>query len=204
MNIESAKEWVVCCKDLLKKLSFLKDDRKLVAGAFLHLSLEHNMSITSLLESGFHGSAFALLRPQKEAFIKGIWFQRCASPQQISNFKTNGKHLSLGKMFEAVEKTPGYTHGLLSEHMNNLKDVMHDYTHGGLQQAASRDRGSMISSIYSEQQQEWLIRQTVTLSHLAILEICHVANAVKESHDIAKIFEYITITRQSKETKTVG
>ena len=64
-----------------------------VSLSLLHLSLEHCRGITSLIRYEVFGSALALLRPQVEAYIRDVWFDRCAQ-EEDANIK--GVRLFLG------------------------------------------------------------------------------------------------------------
>ncbi|ELB2784587.1 MULTISPECIES: DUF6988 family protein [Vibrio harveyi group] len=188
MEISELKNWIDCSQFVIESLRFDSSDRKVVSASFLHLSFEHHVSIYHLLKIGNHGSAFALLRPQKEAFIKGIWLLRCANDEQVVKFMKEDKLPAMKKLFRDVEQTKGYKHGYLSKHLNSINDLLHDYTHGGSIQTSSRYQGEKISSIYSQGQQEWLMVQSKLLSFLSALELCHVSDSPIESKLITHVY----------------
>ncbi|MEZ8518253.1 hypothetical protein AB6D50_22385 [Vibrio cyclitrophicus] len=191
MDTVVAKHWITDYKKILHGVHFRHVDRNIISSTLLHLSLEHYESIIRLLESGLHGSAFALLRPQRDAFLRGIWYLRCATDDHLIKFRAGKEPPAIKKMLKQVETTPGYTHGELSTLMAANQNVMHDYTHGGSHQSFTRDKNGRIASGASLVQQDWLIRQALLLSFLAALELTHVANEREKSNELARIFEKI-------------
>ncbi|CAM2818197.1 MULTISPECIES: DUF6988 family protein [Vibrio] len=188
MILESAENWVKSYESLLHGMELNPEHKKVVPLALLHLALEHNAAIVKLVRLGFHGSAFALLRPQRDAFLRGIWLFRCASESQLSKFMAGREPPGTKVLFEQLEQTQGYRHAHLSELMAEIKTHLHDFTHGGLYQSASRDKGSRIAGGHSELQIEWLLRQTLVLSFLTALEVCHIFNDAPRSHELTSIF----------------
>lgn len=74
-------------------------DREAMAGALFDQVHEHYKAIRLLVENSFVGSAFSLLRPTFETFVRGVWLLHCASDKEVENFakdKTSDK--SLGAM----------------------------------------------------------------------------------------------------------
>ncbi|CAK1691274.1 conserved hypothetical protein [Vibrio crassostreae] len=191
MDTVVAKYWITDYKKILHGVQFRYVDRNIISSTLLQLSLEHYESIIRLLESGLHGSAFALLRPQRDAFLRGIWYFRCATDDDLIKFKTGKEPPAINKMLKQVETTPGYRHGELSTLMADNKNVMHDYTHGGAHQSFTRDKNSRIASGVSLEQQDWLIRQALLLSFLTALELTHVTDDIEKSNELARIFEKI-------------
>ena len=51
-------------------------DRARISLALLHLSLDHYRGIISLIEHEILGASLALFRPQVEAYVRGVWFDR--------------------------------------------------------------------------------------------------------------------------------
>ena len=79
-----------------------------VAVALLHLCIEHQTGIHTLVENGINGSAFALLRQQFASYVGGVWFNRCATEQQVSSFLEGRAPPTLGSILRALEVLPGF------------------------------------------------------------------------------------------------
>lgn len=56
---------------------------KHVPAAVLGLAIEHQMAIQDLVARQHLGSAFALVRPQFEALVRGIWLDLCATEDEL-------------------------------------------------------------------------------------------------------------------------
>lgn len=188
MKIELAENWVKSYESLLNGLELEPEHKKVVPLALLQLALEHNAAIIKLISLGYHGSALALLRPQRDAFLRGIWMYRCASEEQLLKFMKGKEPPGIKVQLAQVEQTEGYRHGHLSQRMSEIKEFLHDFTHGGLYQSASRDKGHRIAGGHSEEQIQWLIKQSLMLSFLTTLEVCHIFNDAPRSHELTSIF----------------
>ncbi|NQY07876.1 MAG: hypothetical protein HRT68_17190 [Flavobacteriaceae bacterium] len=191
MELQLAENWVKDYESLLNGLELNHEHKKVVPLTLLQLALEHNAAIVKLIKLEFHGSALALLRPQRDAFLRGIWLYRCATEEQLSKFMTGKEPPGIKGLLEKIEQTDGYRHGKLSSLMADIKEFLHDFTHGGLYQSASRDKGDRIAGGHSEQQLEWLLRHSMTLSFLTSLEVCHVFNDALRAHELTSIFNKI-------------
>lgn len=75
--------WLNKSNELVDSIEFKSTERNRVVAALFHLSLEHHGSIHLLVQHKHNGSAFALLRPQFEAYVRGLWFMKCATQEQL-------------------------------------------------------------------------------------------------------------------------
>ncbi|MCE7622110.1 DUF6988 family protein [Vibrio fluvialis] len=188
MTLELAESWVRSYEKLLSGLQFHPEHKKIVPLTLLQLALEHNAAIVRLIGLGFHGSAFALLRPQRDAFLRGIWLFRCASEHQLNNFMAGKEPPGIKTQLEQLEQTDGYRHGHLSQRMIEIKDFLHDLTHGGLYQSASREKNDRIAGGHSDDQILWLLKQSLMLSYLTTLEVCHIFNNGTKAQELTLLF----------------
>src|ERR1039458_10217040 len=60
--------------------------RARMAFGCLDLAVEHQSGIAVLADQPLWGPAFALLRIQLEAFVRGVWLARCATDDQLAWF----------------------------------------------------------------------------------------------------------------------
>ena len=191
MEIAVAENWINKYQGLLNGLEFEHTEKKIVSLSLLHLSLEHNQGIINLIKSNLHGSASALLRPQRDAFLRGIWMFRCASAEQVKKLMSGKEPPGIKDQLRDVEQTDGYRHGQFSSKMGEIKNFLHDSTHGGLYQSASRDKGNRIAGGYKEKEMDWLMRLTLMLSFLTCLEVCHIFNDTTRAHELTDVFNNI-------------
>jgi hypothetical protein len=189
---EQSVSWMVKSNQLLDGVDFKTSNRSVVSVSLLHLSIEHQKAIGVLVGCGnVNGSAFALLRPQFEAYVRGLWYNRCASDKQIQKFLSGGEPPRINKLIEAVEETDGFKHGALMRQKKSLWTALNDYTHGGSVQVKARTTGSEITGNYSLEHLAWLLNKSSDLSLLAGIEIVGIANNNELANELLSIYREI-------------
>jgi hypothetical protein len=128
----------------LDGLDISRDRRILLAVSCYDVAIEHHIGIAALLPSRINGSAFALVRPLFETFVRGVWLRHCATDEQIDQYVGDRLNLKFWQILEAVEKVDGFGDGVLSGLKKNAWRAMNSYTHGGIQQAGRRTSGAYI------------------------------------------------------------
>ena len=115
-----------------------RDHRVELVGALATLSLEHIDSILRLCVTGQNnGSALALARPTVETSARALWCLLCASEQWIEDFRMDQSAFPpLRNMLEGIEKKE-QANGAYIQVLDAIPGL-HDMTHGGLVQIASR------------------------------------------------------------------
>lgn len=121
--------------------------RKRSAASLLHLCREHCGSICLLLKLGrgeHLSSALALLRPGFEACLRGVWVDKCLADTAYEVYRNvPGKDLpGRGTILKDLEHVLSpRTYMNLSEHAEEVKNLYHDFAHGGHQQILRRFGG---------------------------------------------------------------
>ncbi len=146
MDIELYKGWLKELMGILDGAAFPKGNRAKVSFSLLHLSVEHHQSMILLSEFGKYGSALALLRPQRDTCLRGMWYLRNANEEQLEKFLSDKNPPGIKDLLKGIEQTEPFTQGHISSLMDKVGNLLHDFTHGGLYQAAIRHKGSNISS----------------------------------------------------------
>jgi len=158
--------------------------RSRLFNGFLHLSLEHFGSIVLLVRSGMVGSAAALIRSQYEALIRGLYFQDCASDNNVNSFIDGKSPISLYKMIEALENSFAVENNPLSSIYGGLKNKMHSFTHGGFEQIERRFTDEELINNFPEEE----IVRLIQLSHILAIYSATLASAVAGKEDLASEF----------------
>ena len=70
----------------LDGLDISREKRVLLAVSCYDVVIEHHIGIAVLLRSNINGSAFALLRPLFETFVRGAWLRHCATDNEIEKY----------------------------------------------------------------------------------------------------------------------
>jgi hypothetical protein len=134
--------------------------KRVISASLLHLALEHHGGIQVLVSyepSPLYGSAAALLRPQFEACVRGIWLGGCASEKDIDKFVKGGEPPVIDKLIRDIETLPGYTEGKLKAIKDEVWRTLCGLTHGGSTQSASRISKREIGSNYRKRQVRGII-----------------------------------------------
>lgn len=182
MSHENAVRWMEVCTKLIDGLEIGRSINNRVAASLLHLSIEHQKAICVLVGVGnVTGSAFALVRPEFEAYIRGVWFNRCASEKQVNSFVAGNDPAPLNEQIRSIEKTQGFTHGALMMQKKQLWKHLNDYTHGGASQVKARNRENEIVSNYHKDHVNWLLNKSADISFLSCLEMA----GVGKNHQLA-------------------
>jgi hypothetical protein len=159
-HFESLIQWLDSAVD---GTELQANDRVRIAGACLDLAMEHHKAIILLAAHQLFGSAFALVRLTFEAYVRGVWLHRCASPAEISAFES-GKNIGhFHELLSRVEAINGCQDGILSDAKQKSWRAMNDFTHSGYIHAMHRNQEATIEPNYSEEE---------------ILEVMRFANAV--------------------------
>jgi hypothetical protein len=171
MEIEIAltqsEKWMTKRTTLTDGITFEATNRLRVATSLLHLSLEHQTGIHSLINLGVIGSAFALIRPQLEAYIRGIWYHRCASDDQISAFIGGAQPPKIDILIQAIENLEAFDERRLSDIKKRIWTNLNDFTHGGTTQVKARCTTDEIKQNYKVEHIANLLTASASLSLLA-------------------------------------
>ena len=136
--VRQSEQWMDECVALINTLVIPTLNRSRVAAALHQLSVEHFTGIHVLVATGVHSAAFALYRPQLEAFIRGAWYHRCATDEEVSSLIAGKEPPSPAVQMAALERSGAFEPGSLLR----LKDMtwrnLCDFTHGGTIQVKVR------------------------------------------------------------------
>lgn len=179
VTLTRSERWMIHCSSRLTGPSFETTNRLRVAISLLQLAIEHHQAIHVLVEQGLNGSAFALLRPLYEAYVRGVWFHHCASDKQILSFLTGiGTNLpDFGGLIAAIEKVDGFEGGVLSDIKKTAWKNMNDFTHGGAIQVKARNSRDEVVSNFLPEHVKGILESATAFSLMASLAI---ASAVKD------------------------
>lgn len=118
----------------LHDLDIPENLRARVATACFGVALDHHHAITILILNDRMASAFALVRPVFESFIRGAWLTHCATDKEVECFSAGGTPPKIDRLVENIESNPGYDEKILSAIKALSWSSMCEYTHtGGLQ-----------------------------------------------------------------------
>jgi len=184
----------------LKGIDVSADDRIRLSIALIDISFEHYYSLSKLVEMKLYGSAAALLRPQMESYIKGLWLKSEATDGEVSNFKSNGQLKSRTKkngkkkankfFYEYIDELSSIDTDLQEVLKMNKDDVwaaLNGYTHGGLIAVSRRFKDGQIKSNYDDKTVDNLAHFANQYAVFALSFLGGLENGVPLRDDIEKI-----------------
>ena len=124
------------------------------------LALEHGTAALHLIEAGWTSSAFALMRPQFESLVRGIWLAYAASdlwieklsqPLTIAAQKQANEGPMVAEMLkqlEAVTNAPAGIVGQLKEYRDVSWKALNSFNHGGIHALSKNVTGYSPKLVY--------------------------------------------------------
>ena len=182
--LEKSKQWMILCWNLVDGASFVASHRTRVVASLHHLCIEHHSGIVLLCDNGVHGSAFALHRPQFEAYIRGAWFHHCADDQQIQKFLDGNDPPKVDDMIRQLETLEPFKGGMLSRAKMETWRSMNAFTHGGAIQIKARNTSDEIVQSFTSEHVAGLLTTAATLALLAGVGIAEVAEQTSLAIDL--------------------
>lgn len=152
------------------------DHRHRVPAQLFDLAIEHHAGIIQLLACRIYASAFALVRPEFECFVRGAWLHHCASEDELGGFlERDVIPLTFGHLIAAVEEKPEFPKGILSSVKDEAWKAMNGYTHGGIHQVSRRMQGDYIEPDFEDDALLEVIRFSGAMALLALGQIASLA-----------------------------
>lgn len=130
-------------------IGFPSDKRTDIASACFDVAIEHQAAIAQLCASGMHGSMFAFLRVLLEAVVRGLWFQYCATDEDMLRFE-QGKIPDFTSLTSAIENAIEADVPTLTLLRKNSWDALNGFTHTGFHQVTRRHGGGTLGPNYSD------------------------------------------------------
>lgn len=161
-------------------------DRNRISAACFHLALEHHEAIVHLIRHNLSGSAFALIRPLFEGYVRGIWLGKCATELELCSFQKGILEKKFGELLSDVEKYNAYDDGILTEVKKNSWSAMCDFAHGGALQINRRITSDSIAANYKCEE---IVEVLTFASAIGILLTAEVAVLAQQLHIVPKLHE---------------
>ncbi|MEQ1719738.1 MAG: hypothetical protein ABL887_01335 [Nitrosomonas sp.] len=121
--------------------------------ALLQQSQDICDAIRILLEANLPGPAYALARPMRDAYVRGLWLLNHASDMEIEEFRKGEEQPGFGNLLKAIgndEETGGaWIHKICEFN----RQAFHDLTHGGIEHVERRTTIDSTEPNYPEDEQ---------------------------------------------------
>lgn len=165
-------------------LAIKSDDRSRFAAGCLDVALEHQKAIVLLIHNQLYGSAFSLVRPIFESYIRGVWLLNCATDEQLRQIKRDKLRRSFEDLVKEVERVDGYDEGVLSEVKQRSWKAMNSYTHSGVLQITRRNKEATIEPNYDNDEIIEVLKFAIIVGLLAALAEALMAGSLTLANDI--------------------
>lgn len=196
MPVEDAlcksEKWMDECVALVNTVIVPSVNRARVAAALHQLSIEHFTGIQVLIGTGVYSAAFALYRPQFEAYIRGAWYHRCATDEQVKGIIAGEEPPSPKVQMVALENAGAFEPGSLVRFKDMTWRNLCDFTHGGTIQV--KVRVSTLGEIAQDFKMEHiaaLLNASATTALLASVGLAAVAESEKVAVSLRDAFNAI-------------
>lgn len=161
-----------------------------VSGCFA-VTQEHHHAIVILFQSNLSSSAFALMRPEYEAYIRGVWLANCATDDEVEQFSTGAEPPRIGILLTAIEKIPAFDEKHLSEIKSKHWSAMCSYTHTGSLQVQRWNTEEAIEPNFSPEESQEVLKFAGIFSLLSTVGIASLAeNEIIANNSLEKMRKY--------------
>lgn len=179
-------EW---CNERLDGLDVPRDRRIMMTIACADQALEHHVAIMRLLDSRIYGSAFALVRPIYESFVRGVWLYRCAEEVQLDRYEAENHQVHFNEMVEQIETSSPFDVRVLSNLKKQAWGAMNSYTHSGYRQLGRRFSGSEVRPSYEADEIDEVAKLTNWVSLLSFQHIVVVLGRDDLANEVLERFK---------------
>lgn len=158
LKVHQAAELVDWIGRTLHEISMPSSVRARVAGACFAVAQQHHHALVLLLERTLYASAFALLRVEYEAYIRGVWHAHCATEARCRKTFNGIKLPDIGVMLSAIENLPGFEEKNLARFHAGSWKTMCAFTHTGGLQIQRWITREAIEQNYTEEEVDEILR----------------------------------------------
>ncbi len=169
-----------------------KGERNRVSGALFDTVLDHANAIIILIENKLYSSAYALVRPLFEGFVRATWLLNCSTDDEIELLVVKDKFKnSFDDMLECIEAKKDWPKAL-SKAKKNAWNAMHSYTHGGLHQISRKIKASTIESDIDNEEIEEIICFAELIGSLSFSAMIEMSKPSGKDDVVEKIMESVS------------
>ena len=197
IDLSMYKDVARYCWSSTQELAVPNADRSRLSLGLLQLAQEHHASIILLIEHQQYGSAFALVRPLYEAFVRGVWLAQIATDKDLARYQEDQQFglKQLAAQVAARAQLDGTNFAGLADRALN---AMHSYTHNGYLASVRRLSRDAIEPAYEADEIREVLEFAQLFGVLATAEILEQAINVEQSR-IEKLHNVIhEITTKGK------
>jgi len=174
-SVTKAIELIKWLDSQIDGLPIQTDERTRIAAACFDTALEHQKAIVLLVSNSLKGSALALVRLIFESYIRGVWLLRCASKEQIGQFKNGKLKRTFAELIGEIEAIESYGVEVLSKSQKAGWSLMNEFTHTGYAQVVRRNTSNTIEPNYDPAEVNSAVEFACSIALLSAIEISFLA-----------------------------
>jgi nucleoside diphosphate kinase len=188
--IEKSKLWMDASAGITDGLEFNSNIRRHLSVALHHLAIEHHQAIHTLVHNDVWGSAFALLRPQIEAYVRGMWYGACANDEELKNHFRDIDPPPFKEQVKQLIAVGAVQDNLMQIHTKTWRELC-GFTHGGIAQVRNRLSQNEIATKYALKDVENLIHTSAVITLAAYAGMARVLDSQEISNRAVTRYEAI-------------
>ncbi len=163
--------------------------RNRVAGACFAVAMDHQQAVVVLLERHppFYSSAFSLVRPVYESYVRGLWLSHCATDEQVDSFSQGDKPPDMASLVAEVERVGDFEGKQLSGIYKRSWSALSSYTHTGALQVQRWNTADAIEPMYPASEVSEVISFTSAIALLSAVSVAALARNEPLAQDLLNI-----------------
>lgn len=173
--IETSGACINWIGDQVDGLDLAASRRMKLAGACMLVSLTHHGSIPSLIKDGRLVSAFALLRPQIDSYIRGLWIAYLARDEEIDGVCNGDDPPSTRKLILQLEASGHFDPQSLSTIGQAIWPTVCDFTHTGIRVLVRHLTPTEIAPAFEDDEILEVLASADSWAYLAAISIAGLA-----------------------------
>jgi hypothetical protein len=174
-EIGRAGGYVEDLRVLVHELDVPNNKRTRAAGSCFSIAQEHHHAIVYLAEARLFASAFALLRSEFEAYIRGEWLSQCASDEVIEEFLRGKEPPKIDCLLAKLEMLDSFNKKVLSQIKQEHWKSMCAYTHTGGLHVQRRNTEDGIEANYSRDEVLEVVKCAEIIASLSVIGVARLA-----------------------------
>lgn len=145
--------------------------REQIAIALCQLSVEHHSGIITLTQNSQWSPAFALFRPQMEAWLRSQWVRYIVTEDRLAQFMSGDATINPPPRQIILAIPDEEERAVLINNYDTTWSGLCDYTHGGAMQIKARLQPDGIETKFPDDHIAGLVNASTRLAYLAMMEM---------------------------------
>ena len=189
-KIKDALKIAAAIDEALDGIQIEKIDSCMIPATFFSTAIEHQRSIAVLTDNRLYGSAASLLRSIFESYVKGLWFELCATEADCNRLRRDKFKKTFNDLIVEVEEKEEKGLFKAKEEMWN---TLNSLTHSGLSQLSRRISDTKIGSNYDSEFIKDVLRMSSNYGFLSCIRVAKISmdpEALKKVSNISSEFRF--------------